>query len=121
MTAPATLPPRALTEVACTLSMTASEVRIDCETREEAEEVFDWLEANVGSAAAEEASKAPSAELGETMGTLEESVANLAVDALLAVSNWSKYNEYQADEVIYQAEKMASVCKQLIALAKREV
>jgi hypothetical protein len=118
MTAPASLPPRALTEVACTLSMTASEVRIDCETREEAEEVFDWLEAHVGSAAAVEASNVPSAEL---VGTLEESVANLAVDALLAVSNWSKYNEDQADEVIYQAEKMASVCKQLIALAKREV
>lgn len=48
MTAPGLLP-RALTEVACTLSMTASEVRIDCETREEAEEVFNWLEASVGS------------------------------------------------------------------------
>jgi hypothetical protein len=60
--------PIAFAEVACTLSMTGSEVRIDCETREEAEEVFDWLEAHIGRTAAEAASAATVAELVEALG-----------------------------------------------------
>ena len=66
MTAPQNprVTPRALAEVACTLSLTASEVCIDCETRKEAEEVLDWLEAHVGHReAAEAASKAREAVL----------------------------------------------------------
>ena len=78
MTAPQNprVTPRALAEVACTLSLTASEVCIDCETRKEAEEVLDWLEAHVGHReAAEAASKAREAALVEA---LERDAARLA-------------------------------------------
>ena len=78
MTAPQNprVTPRALAEVACTLSLTASEVCIDCETRKEAEEVLDWLEAHVGHReAAEAASKAREAALVEALGVAHAAMA----------------------------------------------
>ena len=63
-------------------------------------------------AAQEQTSDAVNAALWEAERQLAEA-RGATIEAKLAVANWEKYNGNMADEIVYQAEKMASAIRAL--------
>ena len=63
-------------------------------------------------AAQEQTSDAVNAALWEAERQLAEA-RGATIEAKLAVANWGKYNGNMADEIVYQAEKMASAIRAL--------